>query len=119
MKKTVCLDFDGVLNTYTGWKGEDELFLPRPGLEAFLQSLRDGGYHIVVHSTRSAEKIAEWLSGHGIANLVDSVTDVKPPAIAYIDDRAIRFDGDYSSAFQQLEDFRAYWEPPFARSEAV
>ena len=38
------------------------------------------------------------------------VTDKKPPAFAYIDDRAICFQGDYGKTLDQLEAFKAHWE---------
>jgi len=37
-------------------------------------------------------------------------TRTKPPAIVYIDDRAIRFDGDYNRTINMLINFRAHWE---------
>ena len=61
--KTVCIDFDGVLNTYDGWKGEDELFNPREKVEWFLKQLRQAGYEIVIHSTRTPSKIRKWRNG--------------------------------------------------------
>ena len=30
-------------------------------------------------------------------------------ALAYIDDRGIRFDGDYNKALAQIKDFKPYW----------
>ena len=54
---TISLDFDGVLNTYDGWKGEDGLFSPRVGAYAFLRRLSEF-YVIVVHSTESDRKEA-------------------------------------------------------------
>jgi hypothetical protein len=110
MFKTVCLDFDGVFNTYTGWKGEDELFEPREGLSEFLRKLRDYGYHVVVHSTRPADKIKKWLGDRGLNDLVYAVVDKKPGAVCYVDDRGVRFDGDYEAALQAIKNFKVYWE---------
>ena len=39
MKKKIFIDFDGVLNTYNGWKGSDELFEPMPNTKEFLINL--------------------------------------------------------------------------------
>jgi hypothetical protein len=108
MKPTIAVDFDGVLNTYTGWKGEDELFQPRPGAREFLEALA-AGFTVVIHSTRAAAKIREWLSVHGMADFVWEVTNRKVPAVAYIDDRAVRFDGDYAAALEALKNFRPHW----------
>lgn len=112
MTKTICLDFNGVLDTYTGWKpgGTGIDYPPRDGVMEFLQALHQRGYDIIIHSTISSYSIREWLHKYGMEDLVDRVTNIKPPAIAYVDDRAIRFDGDYGKVLEQLEGFRPYWQ---------
>ena len=40
---------------------------------------------------------------------VDNVTGYKVPAVAYLDDRGINFDGDYEKALAELKDFKPYW----------
>lgn len=110
-KPTVALDFDGVLNCYTGWKGESELYQPRPDAQQFL-ALLNADYEVAIYSTRDPESIRAWLQEHGLADYVRSVTKHKPPALAYIDDRAIRFDGDYGAVLVELSTFKPYWEKP-------
>jgi len=140
MSRAVCLDFDGVLNTYEGWKGEGELFEPREGAREFIEALQKLGYEVVIHSTREPMRIVSWMIDHGVADAVEyngevytlgsfyedresyehitgrpasrivRVTRTKPPAIVYIDDRAIRFDGDYNRTINTLINFRAHWE---------
>lgn len=110
MSTTICLDFDGVMNTYDGWKGEQELFEPRPGLKEFLERLSTGGYSVVVNSTRDSERVNAWLSLHGLNHLVIRVTDRKPPAVVYLDDRGVTFRGDFDEAFAAITNFRVYWE---------
>jgi predicted HAD superfamily phosphohydrolase YqeG len=110
MAKTIAVDFDGVMNTYTGWKGEAELFEPRPGLRAFLEQLRAAGFKVVVYSTRPASRIRSWLVDHDLSALVDDVTNGKPMAIAYIDDRAVCFDGDFDAVLKEATTFKAHWE---------
>lgn len=119
MKKTVCLDFDGVCNLYTRWKGEDELFEPQPHLGDFISILisRDG-YRVAIFSTRPPEKLKAWFLKHfpwaWLINSIDSglifFPTTKPPAICYVDDRAIRFDGDFDKILPQIYNFKAYWE---------
>jgi hypothetical protein len=59
-KGTICFDFDGVLNTYDGWKGENELFKPREGAKEIIQELIDLDYRIAIYSTRDSEKLYDW-----------------------------------------------------------
>jgi hypothetical protein len=110
MLKTICLDFDGVMNTYTGWKGEDELFNPRPGLEQFLTILTDRGYSVVVHSTRSSAKIDDWLDKHNLTQFITYVSSTKPKAVMYVDDRGFKFTGDFGEVLMALTVFKTHWE---------
>jgi len=41
---------------------------------------------------------------------VSEVTDRKPPAHVFIDDRAICFHGDFEAALRQVTGFKAHWE---------
>lgn len=110
-KPTIAIDFDGVMNAYNGWKGDDELFEPRLGLREFLAELYSD-YRIVVHSTRPKEKIEEWLIKHELGLLINRVTSYKPVAIAYIDDRSIRFEGNFKDtlSFIKSDKIKTFWE---------
>ena len=60
-KKTICIDFDGVLAHYDGWKGEDHLGEPIEGMKELIHSLRfDHNYTIIIYSCRSFVKIDKW-----------------------------------------------------------
>jgi hypothetical protein len=110
--KTIALDFDGVMNTYSGWKGEDNLYEPRDGLSNFLEDLKDMEWRIVIYSTRDAGKIKSWLCKYQVNQYIDEVCFRKPIATCYLDDRAITFEGDFVSILEKLEGgFKAYWEP--------
>lgn len=110
-KPRVCVDFDGVLNDYTGWTGEDDLAGVAPGAPSFLFQLMQAGYEIVILTTGPQERVWEWLRLHEIDGLVDDVTSVKPPAFAYVDDRAICYRGDFAQTLAALDGFKAHWEP--------
>ena len=65
---------------------------------------------MVVFTVRWRPHVEEWLRARGAGEFVAEVTDRKPPAHVYIDDRAICFHGDFESALDQVDRFRAHWE---------
>lgn len=109
-KRTLAIDFDGVMNLYTGWKGEDELYQPRSGLADFLNTLRRDEWTIIIYSTRDPEKIKEWLKAHKYEFLIDGISNKKPMATCYLDDRAVNFNGDWTDALAKLVNFKTHWE---------
>ena len=115
---TLCVDFDGVIHDYTigDWREGALYGEPLPGAIAALFRLRDRGWNVVIHTTRGRSEqlrrdIREWLYNRTMdwdsvfaetvfAPWLESgdpkdfpfiVTATKLPAIAYIDDRAVRF----------------------------
>lgn len=99
MRYTVALDFDGVIHSYTsGWRGAE--VIPDPPVAGVHDAIRDlrKTFRVVVYSTRcetqsGIDAVAAWLLQHDI--IVDEVTATKPPAIAYVDDRAVPFCGNW------------------------
>lgn len=108
MKPNICLDFDGVFNEYKGYDG-DNIGRPREGIKEFLETLSQD-YTIIVCSVRKFPAIIKWLEEHNLRKYVASVTSFKPPAIAYLDDRGICFDGDFVKALEDIKGFKTYWE---------
>lgn len=113
MAQTVVFDFDGVIHSYTsGWQGTTNIpDPPVPGIKEAIAEIRAAGYEVVVVSTRCAEAsgimaVERYLSAYGIE--VDDVRAEKPPAIVYIDDRAICFDGDPASLLGKIQTFRPW-----------
>lgn len=100
LSHTVALDFDGTLHPYTnGWTGSTpDNEPPIPGSRTFINQLLSLGYQIVIFSVRADHEegrvgIEQWLAkwyGVEIAGQI-RVTHEKPPAIAYVDDRAVVF----------------------------
>ncbi|REJ38272.1 MAG: hypothetical protein DIU84_00800 [Bacillota bacterium] len=107
--RTVCVDWNGVLDTYAGFRGEEHFDPPRPGAGRFLERLKAMGFCVVVLSTRRPDQVWDWLRRHGLDAHVDDVTDRKVPAVAYVDDRAIPFRGDYDEVLSALRHFRPHW----------
>lgn len=116
---TVVFDFDGVIHSYkSGWQGQEVVPDPAvPGIKEAISELRDEGYRVVVVSTRCStdggiRAVRAYLAENGI--VVDDVCKEKPPAICYIDDRAIRFTGRTETLVQQVMGFHSWVEmaPP-------
>lgn len=108
--KHVCVDFDGVLAEYDGWKGPGNFGDPLPGAIAFLREVNDLGMKVIILTTRDPVGVRYWLYQHKIGHLVDRVTREKPPAVAYIDDRNICFRGDFGRTLWELVRFTPYWK---------
>jgi len=107
-KPIVCVDLDGVLNAFDGGRGTDFFHPPRPGAREFLEELNHRGYRVVVFTVRWSPHVESWLAKHGLSELVWMVTDQKPSAFAYVDDRAIGVDGDFSATLDHLGSLKAH-----------
>jgi len=105
-----CVDLNGVLDAYAGDRGPAHYDPPRPGARAFLEALRARGFAVVVFTTRYAPDVRRWLRRHGLDDLVDDVTDRKPPAFVFVDDRAVCFRGDFEATLRTIDGFAAHWE---------
>jgi hypothetical protein len=90
---TVAVDFDGVIHSYTsGWTGPEPIDPPREGALKFITDLIVEGYKVVYHTARAdcalhTDAVISWLVRHDFPRA--EVTNVKPKAIAYVDDRAV------------------------------
>jgi hypothetical protein len=83
-RKTVAVDFDGVLRD----PDNQPLAGARNGVRQLARS-----YRLVVFTTRKdLEWVRGWLAEHGLGRFFADVTNLKPNAVVYLDDRAVRFD---------------------------
>lgn len=123
-KPILCLDFDGVIHSYSsGWKGA--AIVPDPpvaGAMNFLCAAVDR-FTVAVFSSRSGqpggvEAMRGWVLEHLDDYLGDQVSaerilDLiewpieKPPALVTIDDRAITFTGTWPS-LDEIAAFRPW-----------
>lgn len=110
-KPIICLDFDGVIHSYTsGWQGARTIGDPPvEGALVFMAHALDLGYDVVIHSSRARywggiRAMRQWLKNCSGMLWYDSFqtglesvrfTRWKPAAIVTIDDRAIRFTGTF------------------------
>lgn len=130
-KGTVCLDFDGVCNTYKGKFDKNELHKPLYGLSAFVSDLISEGYRVAVYSQRSKENAYELMVWwhrykiYGYENIYYEENDKKyklkdfssiffpaekPIAKVYVDDNAVVFKGNYKKTFKQILRHKPYWK---------
>ena len=99
----VCVDLDGVLAKYSGWKGAERIGEPVPGALQFAEALNKFA-DIIIFTSRCSEdlaedsgataarirlKIIEWLDRHGFPYHDVYTGCGKPRASAFIDDRAV------------------------------
>ena len=106
-KPNVCVDFDGVINTYTGWNGPDDLYKPRQGVKEFLSELREK-YTVIIFTVRDTLKVCQWMNLYSLP--FDKITNKKVGAVAYIDDRSLKFNGNFDETLTELKNFKAHWE---------
>lgn len=100
-KPILCLDFDGVIHSYSSpWV--DAVTISDPPVPGAIEFLQEAVNHfrVAIYSTRSnatngRAAMKEWLAGYSSRELVDSLEwpTEKPPALVTIDDRALTFTG--------------------------
>lgn len=122
-KPILCLDFDGVIHSYSsGWKGAD--VIPDPPVEGAIAFMLDAlnTFDVVIFSSRSNQPgglkaMQRWLRQHGDGAWYESpagpgLEDVrftieKPSAMVTLDDRALTFDGMWPT-IQTLKEFKPW-----------
>lgn len=102
-KKTICVDFDGVIAQYDGFKGNDIFGDPIDGVQSAMEVLKKKGFTIIIFTTRTASsKLKKYLNDNHITyDYINENPDQpkgsnsgKPIADIYLDDRAICFKGN-------------------------
>ena len=113
-RRTIAVDFDGVIAEYDGWKGPTVLGTPRTDVLDALKELKGEGWKIVIHTTRSEQEIGEYIRQHGIpCDEINRNSDYKnngpkPVADVYWDDRAICYSGDARKDLEIIRAFKTY-----------
>lgn len=113
-RRTIAVDFDGVISEYEGWKGVGVLGAPRQDVVAVLRRLNSEDWKIVVHTTRGREEIQGFLEQHGIPyheinrNSDYQTGGVKPVADVYWDDRAVCYSGNAEKDLEIIRGFRTW-----------
>jgi phosphoheptose isomerase len=107
------IDFDGVIHKNS--KGFYDGTIYDEPIDGALKAIRDLSekFNIIIYTCKAkpdreliggktgAELVWEWLEKYSVAEYVDDVTSEKPRAVAYIDDKAIKFD-DWQSCLKEI-----------------
>jgi hypothetical protein len=98
--RTICIDLDQTLCVHGG---DYQTAEPVSGAKQALAALRNDGWIIVLHTARHFNHwqiTVDWLARYEFE--YDHIVFGKPPARFYIDDRAIRFDGDWDEVCERI-----------------
>ncbi len=124
-KPTICIDFDGVIHSYEkGWQDGVIYGEVVPGFFEWVERVRNQ-FKLVIYSSRSKddagvtamamwlhEKRNQWIKAGGRRDPVETLTmefaHEKPAAWLTIDDRAIRFTGDWNDPLLSADAMRAF-----------
>ena len=110
MLKTLLIDLDGVLNTYCGNYEETEISPPREGVSEFLEQISQN-YRIEIFTVRDKELTQKWLNENNLDKFVSDITNIKNPyASIIIDDRALKFNGNFSETLNDITNFKPHWK---------
>lgn len=121
----ICVDFDGVIHSYErGWQDGVIYGTVVPGFFEWVERVRDQ-FKLVIYSSRSKDDegvvaMSLWLHAqrniwlkvggkqHPTEPLKIEFAHEKPAAWLTIDDRAIRFEGDWTAPELTAEAMRAF-----------
>lgn len=102
-KKQLAIDFDGVIHKNS--KGFYDGTIYDEPIEGSIESIKSLAkqYDIIIFTAKAkrdrplvngktgAELVYDWLDKYGLSSSIKQVTSEKPRAVAYIDDKAIKF----------------------------
>jgi len=114
-KVIVAVDFDGVLHKYSkGWHNGKIYDEPFENAALAMGIMLDKGFEVVIFSTRSYDRkqdgviekgqikeMKDWLDRNNIP-YSRIATEPKPYAQVYLDDRALRFEGNWMDSLRQI-----------------
>lgn len=120
----LCVDFDGVIHSYTsGWQGANVISDPPvPGALRWLWQCMEQ-FEVNIYSSRSSDyygvrAMQEWLERYANEEFDTTTASrfmrllhfplAKPPAFLTIDDRAIQFNGDFTALVMHPSNLRKF-----------
>jgi len=95
LERTIAVDFDGPIHRFSKGYSDGTIYdSPTEGSFNALSKLMDRGFRIVIFTARKPfEEVRNWLMKKTDDSRIQQleITDKKVPAIAYVDDRGLRF----------------------------
>lgn len=113
-RRTIAVDFDGVIADYEGYKGPGVLGTPRMDVIEAMRTLQSEGWKIVINTTRGESEIRPYLALHQVPhdeinrNSDYTTAGPKPVADVYWDDRAFCYSGDARKDLDLIRNFRTW-----------
>lgn len=114
VNRILCIDFDGVIHNHKlGFHDGTIYGDPIPGALDSIKQLSTQ-YTLIIYTCKAnpnrplingktgTELIWDWLTKHGISQCISDVTYTKPNAVAYIDDKAIKFE-NWSQVSEEIK----------------
>ena len=108
-KKTILIDLDGVLNSYTGNFDKDYIPPIKSGAKEFLNILSKE-YELKLFTTRNKILATKWLIENEIDCCFSDITNTKDLAWLYVDDRCVNFDGSYDNLSEIIKNFKPWYK---------
>jgi hypothetical protein len=107
--RKIAIDFDGVLANYIpGMASRDKTGSPIAGAKLSLRKLRNLDYRIIIWTSRPiTDNLIRWFEKCEIP--YDEIIS-KPDFHIFIDDRAIRFEGNWEETLNEIEHFKEWWK---------
>ena len=110
----ISVDFDGVIHQCSKGYHDGTIYdAPVAGSKEALKKLSEK-YTVIIHTCKAkadrglvngktgTELVWEWLKKHDMDQYVSKVTAEKPRAVAYIDDKAVSFTGNWENTLESL-----------------
>lgn len=111
MKKIVAVDFDGVLYNSLAGSGlrANQEIEPNDGCRTFFEALKEKGFDVIIISSRAMSRegrqgIIDWLINKDLMKFTIDVTHIKVGAVAYVDNRAVRYNEELGDDWEDVLD---------------